>query len=80
MKIKHLKRDQGTWDKKTCLWVDKDWKMGEGTRCCYELVAEDLEKKDNVNGEDGGKADERRWNIGMDIHLAISLNNMRENL
>ena len=40
------------------------------------MVAEDLEKKDNVNWEDGGKAEERRWNI----HLAISLNNRRDNL
>ena len=29
MKIKHLKRGQGTWDKKMCLWVDKDWRKDD---------------------------------------------------
>ena len=41
---------------------------------------EDLEKEDNVSGEDGGKVGERRWNSGMNINLIISLSNMREDL
>ena len=68
-------------DEANDLWnLDLDGKGGEGTRCYYGQVAEDLEKEDNVNGEDGGKVGERRWNNGMDIHLIISLSNMRENL
>ena len=39
---------------------------------------EDLEKEDNVSGEDGGKVGERRWNSGMDIHAILSLSNMKK--
>ena len=60
--------------------LDLEGKGGEGTRCYYGQVVEDLEKEDNVSGEDGGKVGEKRWNSGMDIHPIISLSDMREDL